>query len=136
MKEKRPQGRPSGYKPEYDQMLADHMREGFSFESFAGVIGTSREVLYLWTEAHPSFLNAKRSGQDASLLWWERLGRAGAAGQVEKFSPPTWIFVQKCRFGMRDGSEVSKQKGPESEAQVISEAAANLEAMLNARKPK
>lgn len=124
------------YKDEFCDLLIEHMSEGFSFESFGPKIGASRDILYKWCNEYESFLNAKRMGVDASLAWWEKLGRAGAAGQIDKFNSSTWIFIQKCRFGMRDGSEISRQKGPESETKAIEEAALNLETMLNARIPK
>ena len=33
-KERNPVGRPTKYKPEYCEMLIEHMSEGLSFESF------------------------------------------------------------------------------------------------------
>jgi hypothetical protein len=73
----RAQGRPSKYDTKYDQMLIDHMSEGLSFESFAGVIGMTKDTIYNWLRQYESFADAKKIGTQKSLLFWEKLGRDG-----------------------------------------------------------
>ena len=52
-------GRPTEYKEEFCQMLIDHMSEGYSFESFGGIVGVSERVLYDWEKKFPEFLHSK-----------------------------------------------------------------------------
>jgi len=107
------------------------MKNGLSFESFAGLIGIGRSAIYNWLEKHPDFEDARGRGQAASLFWWETLSRAGVGGQltrvtktithpdgtVEKFMAPAsfsaagWIFSMKNRFGWRDRTELTGAGG-------------------------
>lgn len=50
---KRTRGRPSGFKTDYCKLLKDHMRQGLSFEAFAGVIGRCEKTLFNWLETYP-----------------------------------------------------------------------------------
>ena len=69
-----PIGRPSKYKPEYCQMLIDHMGSGLSYESFAAVIKVNRDTIYAWEKEYPDFSDAKKIAWDQNLLFWEKLG--------------------------------------------------------------
>lgn len=52
-------GQPTKYKPEYCQLVIDHMSRGLSFESFAGVVGTCKQTIYSWMAKYPEFLDAR-----------------------------------------------------------------------------
>lgn len=134
-------GRPTDYRQEYCEQLISHMKEGLSFESFAGLIGMTRASIYTWTEKHPEFLDAKKCGQAASQYWWETLGRAGTGGQlsrvareithpdgkVEKvmtrapFSAAGWIFNMKNRFKWRDRHEITGAGGGPIQVKDVSD---------------
>lgn len=107
LKQKKPIGRPTNYRPEYCQMLIRHMSEGLSFESFAAITDQCRETLYDWIQKYPDFLHAKKKGVERCQLFWEKLGRAGAAGKVPYFNNATWIFNMKNRFGWRDVQDIT-----------------------------
>src|SRR5690606_15054672 len=47
------------YKPEYCKQVIDHMATGLSFDSFCGLLGHSRKVVYHWVKVHPEFKEAK-----------------------------------------------------------------------------
>lgn len=98
-------GRPSKYKPEYCEKLVEHMSAGYAFESFSATIGVHRDTLYEWEKVHPEFSEAKKKGTEASFLWWEKLGMAGAVGKVKNFNAAVWIFSMKNKFGYRDKHE-------------------------------
>lgn len=98
-------GRPSKFKPEYCQMLVNHMAEGYSFESFAALIDVSRETLYEWGRVHPEFSDSKKTAFDKNLLFWERAGITGMRSPKE-FCATTWIFNMKNRHKWRDKQEV------------------------------
>ena len=82
----------SDYEARYDEMLIEHMGSGLSFESFAGLIRTTRSVLYQWIERHPSFADAKELGKEAQMLNNEQITRdisigaiPGGSAQMQKF---------------------------------------------------
>jgi hypothetical protein len=104
-------GRPTEYKQEYCEMLINHMEQGLSFESFAGLIGVWKQTLYNWTEQFPEFLDAKRVGTDKSRLWWERTGHAGMfmGGKDNPFNSTIWVFSMKNRFNWKDKTEVTEK---------------------------
>lgn len=93
-------GRPTLYDPNYCIELYEHMKSGLSFESFAGIIGTGRAVLYNWLKEYPDFLDAKSAGAEASLLYWESKGRDGL--EKDRFQSSLYIFTMKARFKWAD----------------------------------
>ena len=95
-------GRPSAYKSEYCQMLIEHMKQGLSIESFAGVVGVNRDTLYQWNKVHPEFSDTLKRGTDLSLLFYEKFGVAIMAGKVDRANVTAWIFNMKNRFKWRD----------------------------------
>lgn len=116
MSEKNPIGRPSKYKPEYCQMLIDHMSQGLSFESFAAVINISRDTLFEWSKEHDDFSYSKKIAFDNCQLFWEKLGidnilnvsesESFGEGQSKSSSKSlnasAWIFNMKNRFKWKD----------------------------------
>jgi len=96
-------GRPSEYKPEYCQMLIEHMRQGLNFATFAAKLNyQSVGSLYRWLDAHEDFREAKNIGEALSQLWWLNLGRSAAVGKVKNFNSTVWIFAMKNMFKWRD----------------------------------
>lgn len=111
-------GRPSKYKPEYDQQLIDHMATGLSYESFAGLVGVCDDTLREWEKVHPSFSASKKEGFARNRLFWEKLGVEYITHVDSKFesSPKlnstVYIFNMKNRFPRewRDRVEVAGDK--------------------------
>lgn len=91
-------------------MLYVHMAEGFSFESFGGVIVASTETLYTWLAEEADFAKAKNIGEAAARLWWENEGML-AARMGKDYNAAIWIFNMKNRFGWRDMHEVTGKDG-------------------------
>lgn len=81
-----PAGRPTLYKPEYCQMVIDHMAKGNSFWSFAADINVHFDTLSEWTKAHPEFSEAKKIGVAKLLKFDEELNKAGSAGLLRRVS--------------------------------------------------
>ena len=104
-------GRPTVYKEEYCDLLVDHMEQGLSYESFAGLIGVTRDCLYKWEKAHPDFLYNKRVGKEKMTLFFEQMGIDAMTGKIEKFNAPTYIFTLKNKIGWTDKQEVSIDSG-------------------------
>jgi hypothetical protein len=109
-------GRPSKYKKEFCDELIAHMAQGLSFESFAAKVDANPDTLFTWAKRHREFSEAKKKGTARSLLFWETMGRNGAAGKIKGFVPAPWIFNMKNRFGWRDRQEddsAAQQTTPE-----------------------
>lgn len=97
MSDSNPIGRPTSYKEEYCEMLIEHMRHGYSFESFAATIDVNRDTLYEWCKVHAKFSDAKKIAKDKSLLFFEKVGIAGMTGKLKGFNVAVWIFSLKNR---------------------------------------
>lgn len=77
------QGRPTAYRPEYDELVIEFMGQGFTLTAFAGHIGVARDTVYQWVRAHASFSDALNRAHAANQLWWERkLQTSKTGGQV------------------------------------------------------
>lgn len=90
-------GRPSKFKPEYCQMLVDHMSQGLALESFAAKINVTIKTLYLWRDAYPEFLQAFELGRAKSFAVWEKLGMQGMLKPGTLVSA-IWAYNMRCRF--------------------------------------
>ena len=97
-------GRPTKYKEEYCDMLIKHMSEGYSFESFAGVVGVSKQTIYDWLDANSQFLDAKQIAIEKCRLWWERAGMRGMMNDEKdlKFNAQVYNLNMKNRFNWSD----------------------------------
>lgn len=92
------------------------MEDGYSFESFAGVIRVSRDTIYEWVKKHKEFSDAKKVGRALSLKYWETVGKDGLYNEIIKgddgltvtrsINATIWIFNMKNRFRWKDRNEV------------------------------
>jgi len=99
-------GRPTTYKTEYCELLIEHMGKGFSFESFAGIVGTHKEVIYGWAERNVDFSDAKKMGLEVCRVFWEDMGIKGTRGTLRYFQAGSWYANMRNRFAWKDRSEV------------------------------
>lgn len=103
-----PRGQPSKYKPEYCEMLIEHMKAGKSFESFGAVLGTHWDTLYEWVKVHADFSEAKKIGKNYELQFWENIAThasigaplniKGMPGKMNNPNPTLIIFSMKNKF--------------------------------------
>jgi hypothetical protein len=105
---KRP-GQPTKYRPEYCQELVEFMAKGYSIEAFAGHIRVTADTVYEWCRVHKEFSEAKKEGTVRCREFYEKIGLAGATGQLKNFNVTAWIFNMKNRFGWRDKHEIEHQ---------------------------
>lgn len=105
-------GCPTKYRPEYCDMLIDHMSAGYSFESFSAIVKTNRDTLFEWAKVHPAFSDAKRNAYDENLLFWEKAGIENLRnyGKESSFNSTVWVFNLKNRHNWRDNRDVVVQK--------------------------
>lgn len=116
--EKNKGGRPSLYKPEYCQMLIDHMSTGLSYNTFVVVAKVNLDTLYEWEKQHPEFSEAKKEAFAHAQSYWERLGQALVTG-VTKGSAAAWIFNMKNRFKWTDRQDITSGGNEIPRPQVI-----------------
>lgn len=112
-------GRPSKYDPRFCDMLAEHFSEGYSFESFGGVVGASKQTLYNWCDEHQEFFDAKRTHETASQLEWEkRLRSLATTGEgnataiifgLKNRASDSWRDVKATELSGPDGSPIKQE---------------------------
>lgn len=100
-------GRPTKYKEEFCQMLIDHMSEGYSFDSFAGIVEVNIDTLYEWAKVQKKFSDAKNIGTAKSMAWWERIGRMGMINEIPFFNDRIWRLnmINRFRAQWSDGTK-------------------------------
>ena len=104
-------GRPTDYREEYCELLIEHMAKGYSFESFAGLVGASKQTIYDWTSANPQFLDSKKIAIEKCRIFWEKQGiegiyttekftqdENGSHSEKKALNSAVWIFNMKNRF--------------------------------------
>ena len=96
-------GRPTDYKPEFCQMLTDHMSKGYPFETFAGIIRVAKSSIYKWANEFAAFSEAKKLGESLCYMHWMRVGQGLAHGKI-KGNVTAWIFIMKNICHWRDHS--------------------------------
>lgn len=98
--------RPSNYKPEFPEMLIEHMAQGLSFTSFGGIIGVPHQYMCEWEKKYPDFKKARAIGDSQSLVFWEKLGKVGIMGKIKSFNASAYIFSMKNKFNWTDRNEI------------------------------
>lgn len=108
---KGPGGRPTKFKPEYCEMIVEHMSEGASITSFAASIDVARSTINEWADNHVEFSEAVKRAKAKCASWWERLGREGAMGG--EVNPTLVIFGLKNMSAddWRDKQEIDHRSG-------------------------
>lgn len=94
-------------------------KDGESVTSVCCDLGITRETYYQWSKDkdHP-FYKTSKHGEQLSHQYWERLGRQGIRGDLEKFGGSSWQFVMKNRF--RDHySDQQKQEDNKTLAELL-----------------
>ena len=86
--------------------------DGESITSVCCDLGISRETYYNWKENpnHPFYATAKH-GELSSQQYWERLGRSGIKGDLDKFAGSPWSFVMKNRFREHYADQQKEKEG-------------------------
>ncbi len=77
-------GRPTKYQARFCRDLVDHLRRGYTFESFGAVAGVSRATLFNWERRHKAFREAHALGGPLSELFYLQMGQKLAPGQLRR----------------------------------------------------
>jgi hypothetical protein len=81
------------------------MARGFSYETFAAEVGTHRVTMYDWEKRYPEWVEAKRTGYEKALAFWENLLVSKAFGQKKEADIAAIIFCLKTRFHKHYGEK-------------------------------
>jgi hypothetical protein len=103
----------SGYKPEYCEIAAKVLADGESLAAVCAELDICRATLYKWRDDFPEFANALNKGLQKAQREWERIGREGITGQIDKFGASPFIFTMKNRF--RDDYKEDREAKPVGE---------------------
>lgn len=93
-----PAGRPSKYDPAFCDRVIEMGKEGKTLAEMADGLDIDRSTLTDWTEQHPEFSRAVKSGLDRAQAWWEKKGRIATFGGVDGYNATSYIFQMKNRF--------------------------------------
>ncbi len=107
----------SEYKPEYCDVASKVLAGGESLAAVCAELDICRKTLYNWRDSHPEFASALNVGLQKAQRDWERLGREGIDGTLEKFSASPWIFTMKNRF--RDDYAEDKEEKKDDNTSVL-----------------
>jgi hypothetical protein len=92
----------SKYKPEFCEMLIEHMMSGFTFGSFAAVAKVNRDTIFSWANTHEDFAIAKSLGEAELQYHDEKLLKDIIRGKVFGGNITGLIFKFKNCHGWRD----------------------------------
>jgi hypothetical protein len=123
-------GRPPKYKPEYCQLLLDHMESGLSYLSFAGKVRVAFKTLFEWEKDYPEFKEAKEQGMALSLLWDEDLLNRGTNGKVRGYNAASHKWKMTNRYKWSDRTEVLSKDAANLNIEDLKKEAAELLAKL------
>lgn len=82
--EKNKGGRPTDYRPQYCDMLIEHMKGGNSLESFGSVVHCDASTLFAWLRTYPEFSKARKVGKAYLAKYYEEMGKAIAVGNARR----------------------------------------------------
>lgn len=93
--------------------------DGESVTSVCVDLDITRQTYYNWKDDpdHPFSATAKK-GEALSQQFWERAGKHGTLGGIDKFAGSTWQFIMKNRF--RDHySDQQKEKESNTAVEML-----------------
>lgn len=112
---KRPQGRPSKYKPEYCEQIIALGKEGKSIAQMAAAFDVDKASIYRWEKEEESFRTAFARARAYSQAWWEDKAQQNLASR--DFNAQLWLKSVASRF-REDYTEkqVTEVSGPDGGA--------------------
>ena len=114
---KHPGCRPSNYRPEIGQQIADAMATGLSLEAAAASCGVGPRTAFTWQGQYEEFRQSVEEGRARSLLFWERRAIALASGEAGNAAVVTLGLKNRSRAasGWHDAQRL-EHSGPEGGA--------------------
>lgn len=95
-RKKDPRGRKTLYKPEYDDSVIEWGAQGKSLVWMCAELGISRQTIWDWRKANPSFDEAMHIARAKSQQWWEDIGQENI--NTMGFQCSVWGKSMSARF--------------------------------------
>jgi|GEM_PF-5196069 hypothetical protein len=102
--------RADGYDDSYPVRLKEHLKTGFSIESFVAVVGEDMETIEGWLKTYPEFKKAYTIGEALARKFYEEITIKAIQGEYRGFSAPALKMVMEGRFGVGAKKEDDKGK--------------------------
>ena len=96
VKQKRPVGRPSKYKPEYCERIIELGKQGYSHAELAADLEVDKHSMYRWAEQHEEFRTALHAAKTYEQAWFEREARSNMKNR--DFNANLWYRSAASRF--------------------------------------
>ena len=96
------------FRPEYCQLVIDHMSQGRSVVSFAAIVGVSKRTVYNWAQRIPEFAEAIEQAQTMCEAWWTNKGQ-DSLDNGKSFNDRVYQLHMMNRFNwqLKEGREIS-----------------------------
>jgi DUF438 domain-containing protein len=88
----------TGYDEMYDDMLIEHMKQGYSFSSFAKVVGFPVDEIREWAKVNPSFAQAREVGTAERRYFFETKLIQICEGKIRGANAMLLMFTLKNCF--------------------------------------
>ncbi len=95
--QKRKQGHPTLYRPEYCEKVIEMGKQGLSKAAMALAFNVNRDTIHAWEKAHPAFSDAIAQAVDYAQSWWEDQARKGIWDK-KNFDGSLWAKIAASRF--------------------------------------
>jgi transposase-like protein len=96
VKEKRPVGRPSKYKPEYCEQIIELGKLGKSIAQMASHFDVDKASIFRWSEEDEDFRTALARAKAHSQTWWENTAQQNMDNR--NFNAQLWLKSVASRF--------------------------------------
>ena len=96
-KPKKPMGRPTLYRVEYNDRVIEMGKEGYSIAMMASALDVDKASIYDWKDRYPDFSTALSKAMAHSQAWWERQGIDGMQSN-KQFNALVWKVSMQARF--------------------------------------
>lgn len=110
-------GRPTKYKPEYNELAIKFLSSGKSIIQLGKKIGVGRATLYAWADKHPEFQDTLKLGQEFSQAHWEDQ-LEGMMYSKDVNAPLVKLYFAN-RFGWSDKTEQEVKQKEKLQVEIV-----------------
>ena len=99
-------GRPSAYKPEYNDLALELLSSGGTIKQLARKIGVARSTLYEWEKENEQFSDTLKLGREFAEAYWEE--EVQNMMYNREINAPIVKLVMANRFGWTDKQDIKQ----------------------------
>lgn len=107
---KRPEGRPTKYRPEFCELVVKKMKQGAAIKELPYYLDCCLDTINEWRRVHPEFSLAIKKGEELSEAVWMVKGRRGL--RDKQFNYVGWFMNMRNRFRWTNNPVESENKSP------------------------